>query len=174
MEQFYVISPIKDIPKKTLSSEIAGLIAQTIKDYGKAVDEEQRKHIIARVYVVLTTKYRNWEWREVITAFERGKVGHFGGESRCSVTMILRWLAGHQTDRNKQAANDSVQEKQDLSNTTKTMMDGNYYGAAIQWKSRLNREQQSRLNALRDKKIDVIDAIVQHMKNGTDPLMLIA
>ena len=132
MEQRYVTAELHTIPKGELSKGIAGLIAQTIMDYGKSIDPDMQKHIIKRVYGMLnSSKYKHWQWREVITAFERGKIGQYGGESRCSVAGIERWLHGYGNERLRTIVDSNIKQQQEHRNNTISFTDNARYAMAF-------------------------------------------
>jgi len=132
MEQRHITAELHTIPKGDLSQGIAGLIAQTIMDYGKSIDADIQKHIIKRVYGMLNSaKYRHWQWREVITAFERGKIGQYGGESRCSVAGIERWLHGYGNERLRTIVDSNIKQQQEQRNNTISFIENKKFAAAF-------------------------------------------
>ena len=96
----YHLRKLKDIPVPELTNMIIDLVDNTILDYGRSIDASTHEHIHRRALEMLkSSRYSEWLWNEVRAAFELGRTGTYGGESRMSVANVERWLSHYSRGR---------------------------------------------------------------------------
>jgi len=133
MEAQYIISEIRNIPIPTRKQAVAELVSETIMDYGREIKPAIEEHLVKRTYQIITQpKYKCWQWREIVTAFERGKRGDFGGESRISVSNIERWMFNYGNERSRKIVEQNIKEAYAQKQTVVEMTTNRRYAAMFQ------------------------------------------
>jgi len=162
MEEVYVKSEIKDMPIPKLKNFVAALVSQTIMDYGREIKPNIEEHLVKRTYEIITSpKYKRWQWKEVMIAFEKGKRGDFAGESRISVSNIERWMWNYGNQRSRQIVEARIQEAQAHRNNAVDMMQNTKYSFMF------HELMTKRLKAAKEKREwDEVPSLKDVMKGG--------
>ena len=95
----YQQEKIMNMPIPVVKDLLRGLIIDLHRDCGQKIDKDETKYLLGRIYDVLTTRYKQWRWFEVMRTFERGGMEEFGTWRKVTVKLLFSWLYTSENNR---------------------------------------------------------------------------